>query len=554
MGDIAPYRGQNVWVSRDARTAARLRAYRLMEALQGADRDGALTELAELEALASDPAWPEVVFLARLGQAMDGVLYSGDPQRTLHHLDELVAWAEELGPPALLAHALGLRAIVRATCGDTELVIADAARGLALLDRADLPALDACTALVVCAAAYNALSLWELVDAIYDRASALEPMCEEPIQAAAIAMNRIVIRLEWASSLLEEGHADQARQVLARAAAAVRAADALEALPELWRTGVYAARASLQIFLNPPEDPADLVAHLRELIDALRRGEDTEMLPLTETYAALGLLELGRSAEALPWLGTDTIESASSGARSFRLWVRAQALRANAPDSAAALAFQDYGQLLAGQRRDARRAVLAAAQSRIADETTRAERDRLAIDVVLDPLTGLANRRAFDRWLGRDRAEARLTAVILVDLDNFKAMNDQHGHAVGDEVLRQIGAILGRHVRPGDLAIRVGGDEFALVLEAQPPDHAPSEAAFTAIALSRAGDLRDAIDRGDWPEVRSGLRFSASTGVAVRLLEAHDPSAASELYRAADLALYASKVPRQRTEAGTARS
>ena len=85
-----------------------------------------------------------------------------------------------------------------------------------------------------------------------------------------------------------------------------------------------------------------------------------------------------------------------------------------------------------------------------------------------DPLTSLANRRLFDRQLilELNRATRSKTplSLVLLDIDNFKDINDTHGHAVGDTVLIELGAILSRSHRPYDVAARVGGEEFCLIL------------------------------------------------------------------------------------------
>lgn len=85
-----------------------------------------------------------------------------------------------------------------------------------------------------------------------------------------------------------------------------------------------------------------------------------------------------------------------------------------------------------------------------------------------DLLTGLLNRRAFDEMLASDAAQAQRYswefALVLIDVDGFKAVNDRLGHPAGDGVLRLVGAELRRALRAGDVAARIGGDEFALVV------------------------------------------------------------------------------------------
>ena len=133
--------------------------------------------------------------------------------------------------------------------------------------------------------------------------------------------------------------------------------------------------------------------------------------------------------------------------------------------------------------------------------------DALAMQAEQDSLTGLANRRRLDRHLAAACADARARGVALcvalLDIDHFKLINDRHSHAVGDRVLQQLGAILGRQSRDGDLAARYGGEEFILVL--------------VGIGLSRAlavcERVREAIEGFDWSTIDPALKVTASIGV-----------------------------------------
>jgi len=100
----------------------------------------------------------------------------------------------------------------------------------------------------------------------------------------------------------------------------------------------------------------------------------------------------------------------------------------------------------------------------------KAHEEDLLLRALYDPLTGLANRALFrehvDKALARlRRTPARPHAVLFIDLDGFKTINDSLGHAAGDEVLAEVGRRLKRWMRPGDTAARLGGDEFAVLLE-----------------------------------------------------------------------------------------
>lgn len=123
-----------------------------------------------------------------------------------------------------------------------------------------------------------------------------------------------------------------------------------------------------------------------------------------------------------------------------------------------------------------REAALAAAaavlETAVAAERTIAELEHRLVAVervaVTDELTGLLNRRGFEAELQRAMAAARRYreegVLVYVDLDGFKPVNDTHGHAAGDEVLRRVARVLADGVRPTDYVARLGGDEFAILL------------------------------------------------------------------------------------------
>jgi diguanylate cyclase (GGDEF)-like protein len=153
-----------------------------------------------------------------------------------------------------------------------------------------------------------------------------------------------------------------------------------------------------------------------------------------------------------------------------------------------------------------------------------------------DPLTGLPNRRQFD-----DQLKAALAAlptapeahaVLLLDLNGFKKINDIHGHPVGDEVLIHVGARLLRAVREGDLVARLGGDEFAVLAR----NVAGAEGA-TSVALRIIESLSSSVSAG-------GVQHAVGTAIGVAL-SPQDGETTGELLRKADIALYRAKADRR---------
>lgn len=149
------------------------------------------------------------------------------------------------------------------------------------------------------------------------------------------------------------------------------------------------------------------------------------------------------------------------------------------------------------------------------------ERRRVIRRSCTDALTGLPNRREVLRGAAQLAARAQRTgdslALVLLDLDRFKEVNDRLGHPVGDRVLRRVGTVLRSEVRQGEICGRIGGDEFAVVL---------------------TGDLATASAARD--RIVAGLRWagiSASAGIAV----SHGGRRLRHLYADADAALLAAK-------------
>ena len=196
-----------------------------------------------------------------------------------------------------------------------------------------------------------------------------------------------------------------------------------------------------------------------------------------------------------------------------------------APDEAEGAAPKNRARSIAARLSDEvvrLQAELAADRARVAQLEARAD---------VDPLLDILNRRGFERELHRSLAYVRRygtsAALIYLDLDHFKPVNDRYGHAAGDRVLQEVATTLRRMVRESDVVARLGGDEFAVLLWNINESRATAKARELESAIAAM-----VVMQGNVP-----LSLGASAGVA--LLEPGDTPA--NVILRADLAMYARK-------------
>lgn len=142
-----------------------------------------------------------------------------------------------------------------------------------------------------------------------------------------------------------------------------------------------------------------------------------------------------------------------------------------------------------------------------------------------DPMTGLHNRRGLEQSVPRllHRHPSSTVLAVVIDVDQFKQLNDRWGHEYGDAALRKIGEMLRSTIRSGDIAVRLGGDEFAVIAALDHPDNV---AGFIERIQSALGALNG---------------ITVSIGSAAQYVRHGDPEIVDELLRHADRAMYASK-------------
>jgi len=250
------------------------------------------------------------------------------------------------------------------------------------------------------------------------------------------------------------------------------------------------------------------------LAEAAREGsiDELEQGFLEAERAALGSEELGRSQEGQAEVLTAALRTRRHGSRAHGLITVARAGRPFTEDEAEVL------RSLAGQ------AALALENVDLHEQVSR--------QAVTDELTGLANHGRFQELLSAEAEQVRRyhhpLGLIMVDLDNFKTINDTYGHPQGDIVLRHVAEILRENSRDADWPARYGGEEMALILP-----HTDMEGAYAI-----AERVREAIEGLEVPRNDGGepLRLTASLGVAASTEGIKDA-----LIAAADNALYEAK-------------
>ncbi|WP_448639439.1 GGDEF domain-containing protein [Geodermatophilus sp. URMC 63] len=265
-----------------------------------------------------------------------------------------------------------------------------------------------------------------------------------------------------------------------------------------------------------------------ERYDRLGLGMSTALGGVV-AISALNLVTRDASAAAqaffvfpVLWAGSHLRPTGIAVATSVAVGGEAVTLFALTPPAGALVDLGTFGAVLAVL------AVMLVRSGRVQERLVAALREQARVDA----LTGLVNRRVFDEALAgaRSRRTAAGTALLLLDVDTFKQINDAHGHPVGDAVLVHLAGILREQVRSDDAVLsRLGGDELAVLL----PDCPPS------VAAERARLVHDAV-RATPLQLPDGtlLALSVSMGVAHTTDQATDLHG---LYSAADQALYEAK-------------
>jgi diguanylate cyclase (GGDEF)-like protein len=456
-----------------------------------------------------------------------GVL--GRTSEALGAVDLMLASAEREGSHGWRSCALSGRAYQRLMLGeqlaehDVDAVLQDLVDAEIALGRGVKDSVIAENAHTGVALGYHQLRLYELALPQYEAAYAVS--AQDGRQAGNQAMwqsNIAELHLQWALELYRVHQVAEAEQhsLAAGAHAALAVEQACGPDTERWRQHAHLLAACAAA--DGP-DPAGAAWSIERYAAELgERGQRIEVA-FCWPFLAVALSRSGEHERALL-----VIEQAATDLPADAGWLttaavnHTRAMLLAEQGGRAATAALAYGDSLAQALWRQRLGTLQTATTMKSYDQLRGEHELVARTAETDSLTGVANRRAFDRVvesLGASGDDRRV-AVLLVDLDNFKQVNDTLGHAAGDTVLRAVAAVLAGEVRDGDLVARLGGDEFGVLLPG-------ADTATASLVAHRMVKVIGAL--GDCPVTASiGVASGAASGV-------------SATWHAADSAMYIAK-------------
>jgi diguanylate cyclase (GGDEF)-like protein len=503
------------------RERARALAFELAREVQTPE-SGLAEEISQLIEEAENRGWADVARVGLYAQAA-GAFFAADGTVSMA-IDRLIERCEVDNAHVMTALGLAMRSSVpagehRRSPAETD---DDLVRATVLLETPGGSPDERIAAHTACGIAYNERSLWELANEHFSAAlEEARSSAMRGVKMASIFFNFAALQIGWACGLRQLADQRGAEERWQLGASAITAAEDVD-MPDSWRIELEAIGVLLAAITG--RDVATIAGALmgRLTDDVVADPVPARLLQLADAISAADAGRAGAAAALEAFIAAGGEPGTDPHTRELAFFLAAE-LEATAGFAAGLRCARAQF----AQRWKSRLTALESMRSRLQAERLRREHAVLTRQVRLDELTGLANRRGLQRYLsGLRRANVASIAVLMVDVDEFKAVNDNFGHAVGDLALIAVARVIENAIRPGDLAVRLGGDEFAAILAG----------ADLAVGQDRAQAIGDGVALQSLHEVAPTLQLSVSVGVT-----AGDPGQIAELTSQADAALYRAK-------------
>jgi len=457
--------------------------------------------------------------------------HATDAEAALDAVDACIRVSRAIDEPGWEANAHAVRIVTLIRTGEGGDSVADLVAAENALARTRDPGLKS-WAHTGLGYAYDLLRLFELCIPHFEYAAAadVDPL-GLPESPAINRLNLAESNLRWAHEMERLGDPAYDEEILRRRQEAKRwAAEANEVIVRANLIGYWPMTGRMWLAASDFDaDPAEAAVILKDCRDQLVKVGRLELAAIAGAYLAKAFASLGRIDEATEAAERSANDLPPTSDPPVEALVRHTAVRivAESGDAGAAAGLQYARAITRGWWAERLRG-LYAVRSALATHDLSIRHDAEWRAAREDPLTGVGNRRALDERMSAALESGRSVAVLAIDVDNLKVVNDSHGHACGDEVLRRVAQLLTEQCRAEDVVARAGGDEFVVVLDN--PDERGANELVERIKAAAERVARGAIE--PWfAMLRLSIGHASST----------DGTPFSELLTAADSRMYQEK-------------
>lgn len=457
--------------------------------------------------------------------------HATDAEEALDAVDGCIRVSRAIDEPGWEANALAVRIVTLLRTGEGGDSVADLVAAENALARTRDAGL-ASWAHTGLGYAYDLLRLFELCIPHFELAAEadVDPL-GLPESPAINRLNLAESNLRWAHEMERLGDPAYDEEIARRCAEARRwASEANEVIVRAQMIGYWPMTGRMWLAASDfTADPGEAAVILKDCRDQMAKLGALELAAIAGAYLAKALAAMGRTEDALEAAeraGTDLPPTSDPPVEALVRHTAVQ-IAANSGDAGAASGLQYARAITRGWWAERLRG-LYAVRSALASHELSIRHDAEWRAAREDPLTGVGNRRALDERMSAALDSGRSIAVIAIDVDNLKVVNDSHGHACGDEVLRRVAQLLTEQCRADDVVARAGGDEFVVVLDN--PDERGARELVERIKHAADRVARNAID--PWfAMLRLSIGQASST----------DGTSVQDLLTEADRRMYAEK-------------